>query len=79
MPSPRRHSLMPTVYVSPYAHCESFVASAGMTRVPGILAGLNDRSQSAYAMPAPKPEPSAIGHALPTHKQLRGMDEEDEE
>ncbi len=34
-------------------------------RVPGILAGLNERSQSAYAMPAPKPVPSATGHARP--------------
>ena len=36
-----------------------------MIRVPGILAGLNERSQSAYAMPAPKPVPSATGHARP--------------
>ena len=36
-----------------------------MIRVPGILAGLKERSQSAYAMPAPKPVPSATGHARP--------------
>lgn len=34
-------------------------------RVPGILAGLNDRSQSAYAAPAPKPVDRAIGHVRP--------------
>lgn len=40
-------------------------SEAGMMRVPGILAGLNDRSQSAYAAPAPKPVERAIGHARP--------------
>ena len=39
-------------------------------RVPGILAGLNERSQSAYAMPAPKPVLSATGHARPEHVEL---------
>jgi hypothetical protein len=34
-------------------------------RVPGILAGLNERSQSAYAAPAPKPVDKAIGHVRP--------------
>jgi hypothetical protein len=35
------------------------------TRTPAIRAGLNDRSQSAYAAPAPKPVERAIGHARP--------------
>jgi len=35
-----------------------------MIRVPGILAGLNDLSQSAYAAPAPNPVDSAMGHVL---------------
>ncbi len=34
-------------------------------RAPGILAGLNDRSQSAYAAPAPNPVDRAIGHVRP--------------
>jgi hypothetical protein len=37
-------------------------------RVPGILAGLKDRSQSAYAAPAPKPVERAIGHVRPEKK-----------
>jgi len=34
-------------------------------RVPGIRAGLKERSQSAYAAPAPKPVERAIGHVRP--------------
>ena len=45
-----------------------------MMRVPGILAGLNERSQSAYAMPAPKPVPSATGHARPARVVLEFED-----
>ena len=41
-----------------------------MIRVPGILAGLKERSQSAYAMPAPKPVPSATGHARPARERV---------
>lgn len=33
--------------------------------MPGILAGLKERSQSAYAAPAPKPVDNAIGHVRP--------------
>lgn len=36
-----------------------------MMRVPDILAGLNERSQSAYAAPAPKPVDNAMGHVRP--------------
>ncbi len=36
-----------------------------MIRVPGTLAGLKERSQSAYAAPAPKPVASAMGHVRP--------------
>ena len=36
-----------------------------MMRVPGILAGLNERSQSAYAAPSPKPVDSPMGHVRP--------------
>lgn len=36
-----------------------------MIRVPGILAGLKERSQSAYAAPAPNPVDSAMGHVRP--------------
>jgi hypothetical protein len=35
------------------------------TRTPAMRAGLKDRSQSAYAAPAPKPVERAIGHARP--------------
>jgi hypothetical protein len=35
--------------------------------VPGILAGLKERSQSAYAAPAPKPVDNAIGHVRPMY------------
>ena len=35
------------------------------TLTPAILAGLNERSQSAYAAPAPKPVDSAMGHVRP--------------
>ena len=63
---------LPDVYVIP-AHEDSFLASeAGRMRVPGIRAGLNERSQSAYAMPAPKPVPSATGHARPDLRDRRG-------
>lgn len=37
------------------------------TRTPAIRAGLNDRSQSAYAAPAPKPVVRAMGHARPRY------------
>jgi hypothetical protein len=40
-----------------------------MIRVPGILAGLKERSQSAYAAPMPNPVDSAIGQVLPTHEK----------
>lgn len=56
-------------------HAEGFVSwlsegtsvddEAGTNFTPGILAGLNDRSQSAYACPAPNPVPSAMGHPRP--------------
>lgn len=52
-----------------------------MILVPGIRAGLNDRSQSAYAIPAPKPVESAIGHVRPgegysmSHEQGSGKNE----
>jgi len=39
-----------------------------MTRVPGILAGLKDLSQSAHAAPVPKPVPRAMGHVRPGFK-----------
>ena len=35
------------------------------TRTPAIRAGLKERSQSAYAAPAPKPVERAMGHARP--------------
>lgn len=41
-----------------------------MIRVPGILAGLKERSQSAYAAPAPNPVDSAMGHVRPTGNVL---------
>jgi hypothetical protein len=41
------------------------VGGCWTTRTPAIRAGLNDRSQSAYAAPAPKPVERAIGHARP--------------
>jgi len=34
-------------------------------RVPGMRAGLKERSQSAYAAPAPNPVPKAMGHVRP--------------
>lgn len=40
----------------------AFTSSGEMMRVPGILAGLKERSQSAYAAPEPKPVDSATGH-----------------
>ena len=43
----------------------AFTSSGEMMRVPGILAGLKERSQSAYAAPAPKPVDSATGHVRP--------------
>lgn len=33
--------------------------------MPGTLAGLKERSQSAYAAPAPKPVASAMGQVRP--------------
>ena len=33
--------------------------------MPGILAGLKDRSQSAHAAPAPNPVERAMGHVRP--------------
>jgi len=33
-----------------------------LSRVPGTRAGLNERSQSAYAEPRPKPVESPMGH-----------------
>jgi len=39
------------------------VGGCWTTRTPAIRAGLNDRSQSAYAAPAPKPVERAMGHA----------------
>lgn len=41
------------------------LSSFAMMRVPGILAGLNERSQSAYAAPIPKPVDRPIGHVRP--------------
>ena len=41
------------------------VGGCWTTRTPAIRAGLNDRSQSAYAAPAPKPVERAMGHARP--------------
>ena len=35
--------------------------------MPGILAGLKERSQSAYAAPAPKPVERATGQVRPNH------------
>jgi hypothetical protein len=46
----------------------AFTSSGEMMRVPGILAGLKERSQSAYAAPAPKPVDSATGHVRPMKK-----------
>jgi len=45
---------------------EGYFDSAGgcwTTRTPAMRAGLKDRSQSAYAAPAPKPVERATGHA----------------
>lgn len=56
------------LFCRPAPHFASGAAVAsvlGMILVPGIRAGLNDRSQSAYAAPIPNPVPSAIGHARP--------------
>jgi len=41
------------------------------TRTPAMRAGLKDRSQSAYAAPAPKPVERATGHARPENEFLR--------
>jgi hypothetical protein len=41
------------------------VGGCWTTRTPAMRAGLNDRSQSAYAAPAPKPVERAMGHARP--------------
>jgi len=40
------------------------------TRTPAMRAGLKDRSQSAYAAPAPKPVERATGHARPETRFL---------
>jgi hypothetical protein len=40
-------------------------------RVPETRAGLNERSQSAYAAPIPKPVERAIGHVRPVTCQVR--------
>jgi hypothetical protein len=40
-------------------------------RVPETRAGLNERSQSAYAAPIPKPVERAIGHVRPETCQVR--------
>ena len=66
-PSPVRPPCLcvPLKHATPSAHDDSLVSVRGRMRVPGILDGLNDRSQSAYAIPAPKPVPSATGHARP--------------
>jgi hypothetical protein len=48
--------------------CGDYFDSAGgcwITRTPAMRAGLKDRSQSAYAAPAPKPDERAMGHARP--------------
>lgn len=47
---------------------EGYFDSAGgcwTTRTPAMRAGLKDRSQSAYAAPAPKPVERAMGHVRP--------------
>ena len=41
------------------------VGGCWTTRTPAMRAGLNDRSQSAYAAPAPNPVERAMGHARP--------------
>lgn len=62
--SSSKQPIPPTLYLlSGVAELE------GMIRTPGILAGLNDRSQSAYAAPAPKPVERAMGHARPAISQ----------
>ena len=38
-------------------------------RVPGTRAGLKERSQSAYAAPAPNPVESATGHVRPAQNR----------
>lgn len=51
---------------------EGYFDSAGgcwTTRTPAMRAGLKDRSQSAYAAPAPKPVERAMGHARPEKKK----------
>ena len=40
-----------------------------MMRMPGTRAGLNERSQSAYAMPRPTPVDNETGHARPAINQ----------
>jgi len=40
-------------------------------RVPETRAGLNERSQSAYAAPIPKPVERAIGHVRPVACRVR--------
>jgi len=65
--SPKRVlSFLPPIVVSYWLLSGSLCE---MIRVPGILAGLNERSQSAYAAPAPKPVNSAMGHVRPRQRR----------
>ena len=58
-----------TLHISPYWHEVqiAYLLSSGcvMIRVPGTRAGLNRRSQSAYAAPIPNPVDNAMGHVRP--------------
>lgn len=56
------HSIHQTNFNPSSTH---LLSSFAMMRVPGILAGLNERSQSAYAAPIPKPVDRPIGHVRP--------------
>lgn len=65
--------MCPFTYVLIWTHTSYPYSVAGReaasfwesTRVPGIRAKLKERSQSAYAPPAPKPVEKAIGHIRP--------------
>ena len=60
-----------------YLHRQPYFVSCeleGIIRTPGILVGLNERSQSAYAAPAPKPVDRAIGQARPVRAEVRIVD-----
>lgn len=60
-PTPTR--FVPSVSEQDRSHfCSS---RAEMILVPCSLAGLNERSQSAYAAPRPKPVDSEMGHVRP--------------